>query len=77
MGTISRPPERVHGGMPRDACYYKVKRQFKIWPSARASQALAKCRKSSGHVRKSEKGCLAQAVGLGEMGQCKDGAPVR
>ena len=40
----------------KDSCYYKVKSQYKVWPSARASQALAKCRKHSGNVRKSEKG---------------------
>lgn len=40
----------------KDACYSKVKAQYKVFPSARASQAIAKCRKSSGSVRKSEKG---------------------
>jgi hypothetical protein len=29
----------------RDACYYKVKRRYKIWPSAYASGALVQCRK--------------------------------
>ena len=42
--------------MPKDACYNKIKSQYKIFPSARASQAIAKCRKSKGTVRKSEKG---------------------
>lgn len=40
----------------KDACYKKVKAQYKVFPSARASQAIAKCRKSSGNVRKGEKG---------------------
>lgn len=40
----------------KDACYNKVKAQYKVFPSARASQAIAKCRKSSGSVIKSEKG---------------------
>lgn len=40
----------------KDACYYKVKRQFKVWPSARASQALAKCRESHGQVRRGKEG---------------------
>ena len=40
----------------KDACYRKVKSQYKDFPSARASQAIAKCRKASGDVRKSEKG---------------------
>jgi hypothetical protein len=42
--------------MPKDACYKKVKAQYDVFPSARASQAIAKCRKSSGTVRKSEQG---------------------
>tara|TARA_B100000902_G_scaffold398445_1_gene465230 strand:- start:1295 stop:1480 length:186 start_codon:yes stop_codon:yes gene_type:complete len=29
----------------KDACYHKVKRRYKVWPSAYASGALAKCRK--------------------------------
>ena len=29
----------------RDACYYKVKGRYKVWPSAYASGALTKCRK--------------------------------
>ena len=29
----------------RDACYYKVKSRYKIWPSAYASGALVRCRK--------------------------------
>jgi hypothetical protein len=42
--------------MADDACTKKIKRQYKVWPSARASQAVAKCRKSKGQVRKTEKG---------------------
>ena len=40
----------------KDACYRKVKASYDVFPSARASQALAKCRKASGSVRKTEKG---------------------
>lgn len=29
----------------RDACYYKVKKRYKVWPSAYASGALVRCRK--------------------------------
>ena len=29
----------------RDACYYKVKARYSVWPSAYASGALVKCRK--------------------------------
>lgn len=42
--------------MPKDACYKKVKAQYDVFPSARASQAIAKCRKASGTVRKTEEG---------------------
>ncbi len=42
--------------MPKDACYKKVKASYKTFPSARASQAIAKCRKGKGKVRKTEKG---------------------
>jgi hypothetical protein len=40
----------------KDACYSKVKAQYDVFPSARASQAIAKCRKGSGVVRKTEAG---------------------
>ena len=30
----------------KDACYHKVKRRYKVWPSAYASGALVKCRKA-------------------------------
>ena len=40
----------------KDACYKKVKAQYDVFPSARASQAIAKCRKSSGNVLKTDEG---------------------
>ena len=40
----------------KDACYKKVNASYDVFPSARASQAIAKCRKASGSVRKSEEG---------------------
>ena len=40
----------------KDACYKKVKAQYDVFPSARASQAIAKCRKASGVVKKTEEG---------------------
>ena len=40
----------------KDACYHSVKSRYKVFPSARASQAIAKCRKKKGKVRKTEKG---------------------
>ena len=42
--------------MPKDACYSKVKAQYAVFPSARASQAIAKCRKGSGTVRETKAG---------------------
>jgi hypothetical protein len=36
------------GGVVKDACYDKVKSQYKVFPSAYASGAIAKCRKASG-----------------------------
>ena len=29
----------------KDACYHKVRARYKVWPSAYASGAIAKCRK--------------------------------
>lgn len=29
----------------RDACYHKVKRRYRVWPSAYGSGALSRCRK--------------------------------
>ena len=40
----------------KDSCYYSVKASYAVFPSARASQAIAKCRKSHGQVRKSKAG---------------------
>ena len=46
------------GGSKKDACYSKVKGRYKVWPSAYASGALAKCRKvgAKNWGRKSKKG---------------------
>ena len=40
----------------KDSCYKKVKSSYEVFPSARASQAIAKCRKASGNVKKSSEG---------------------
>tara|TARA_R100001443_G_scaffold43859_1_gene56856 strand:+ start:1244 stop:1462 length:219 start_codon:yes stop_codon:yes gene_type:complete len=39
---ISKPGGKK---MPKDACYRKVKARYKVFPSAYASGAIAKCRK--------------------------------
>ena len=36
------------GGTVKDACYKKVKASYKVFPSAYASGAIAKCRKKGG-----------------------------
>ena len=36
----------------KDACYKKVKAQYKVFPSAYASGAIAKCRKNKGKKKK-------------------------
>lgn len=48
--------ERVELITACDACCQKVKAQYATFPSARASQAIAKCRKKHGAVRKGAKG---------------------
>jgi hypothetical protein len=42
--------------MPHDACYNRVMQSHGGKWSARAAQAVAKCRKKSGHVRKTSAG---------------------
>lgn len=36
----------------KDACYHKVKRTYKVFPSAYASGAIAKCRKRKAGKKK-------------------------
>jgi hypothetical protein len=38
-------PKPYKKGGKKDACYYKVKARYKVWPSAYASGALTRCRK--------------------------------
>lgn len=48
MGKISKskmPKGMKKGGSVKDACYSKVKSRYKVFPSAYASGAIAKCRK--------------------------------
>ena len=59
----------------RDACYYSVKARYAAWPSARASQALAKCRKSKGQVRKSPAGKALKRWGKEKWVNTKTGRP--
>ena len=52
----------------RDACYHKVKRRYKVWPSAYASGALVKCRKVGaknwGNKSKKKKGKKNEGIQL-------------
>ena len=52
--------------MAKDACYKKVKARYKVFPSAYASGAIAKCRKVGAKnwgskVQKKAKGGLVKA----------------
>jgi hypothetical protein len=42
---FERKKKRKKKKAKRDACYYKVKSRYDVWPSAYASGALSKCRK--------------------------------
>tara|TARA_R100001126_G_scaffold46441_2_gene26343 strand:- start:440 stop:748 length:309 start_codon:yes stop_codon:yes gene_type:complete len=55
--------------MPKDACYHKVKARYKVFPSAYASGAIAKCRKvgaanygTGGKKKKKKDGGLMEAI---------------
>tara|TARA_R100001126_G_C4703581_1_gene91369 strand:- start:204 stop:500 length:297 start_codon:yes stop_codon:yes gene_type:complete len=52
--------------MPKDACYHKVKARYKVFPSAYASGAIAKCRKvgaaNYGKSKKKKDGGLMEAI---------------
>jgi len=59
---ISNPPKGKN--MPKDACYKKVKARYKVFPSAYASGAIAKCRKVGASnwgnkVKKAEGGIIS------------------
>lgn len=61
--------------MADDRCTRKVKAEYDVWPSARASQAVAKCRKESGDVRKGEKGASLRRWMKEEWRDTKTGKP--
>ena len=46
-GVIDSPMKQKSPLMLKDACYKKVKASYKVFPSAYASGAIAKCRKNS------------------------------
>ena len=61
--------------MPKDACYHKVKRKFKVFPSAYAGGAIAKCRKvgaanyGTGGKKKKLKRQAAIAINMKKLGK--------
>ena len=59
----------------KDACYKKVKASYDVFPSARASQAIAKCRKQSGSVRKTEEGASLKKWQAEKWVDTKTGKP--
>ena len=44
----TKPTKMKKGGSVKDACYHQVKSSYKVFPSAYASGAIAKCRKKKG-----------------------------
>mgnify|MGYP003638593433 FL=1 len=50
--------------MPKDACYKKVKARYRVFPSAYASGAIAKCRKvgaaNYGNAKKKAEGGVVE-----------------
>ena len=45
LGNSYQPEGELVDEGKKDACYYKVKSRYSVWPSAYASGALVKCRK--------------------------------
>lgn len=58
-----------------DSCYYSVKARYAVFPSARASQAIAACRKKRGHVRKGKPGRNLKRWGAEKWKNTKTGRP--
>jgi hypothetical protein len=61
--------------MPKDSCYKKVKAQYAVFPSARASQAIAKCRKGSGNIKKTKAGANLKRWESEKWQDTKSGKP--
>ena len=45
LAKLNKPKRMAEGGSTKDECYSKVKARYKVFPSAYASGAIAKCRK--------------------------------
>ena len=64
--------------MPKDACYHKVKARYRVFPSAYASGAIAKCRKvgaanygTGGKKKKAKKKAMGGVVNMQGGGEPK------
>ena len=44
---VNKRPKATSPLFKKDACYHKVKARYKVFPSAYASGAIAKCRKKN------------------------------
>ena len=49
--TIEEAKKKKKKKGKKDACYYKAKAKYKVWPSAYASGYLVKCRKKKGKIK--------------------------
>jgi hypothetical protein len=61
--------------MPKDACYHKVKARYRVFPSAYASGAIAKCRKV-GAANYGKGGKKAKKKAMGGVVEMKNGGNV-
>ena len=62
--------------MPKDACYHKVKARYRVFPSAYASGAIAKCRKV-GAANYGKGGKKAKKKAMGGVVEMKNGGKVK
>ena len=67
--------------MPKDACYRKVKARFKVFPSAYAGGAIAKCRKvgaaNYGNAKKKAEGGVVKLKNGGNVTKQKRKRPAK
>jgi|TARA_R110000824_G_scaffold8343_1_gene37733 hypothetical protein len=65
--------------MPKDACYKKVKARYRVFPSAYASGAIAKCRKvgasNYGNAKKKAEGGVIELKNGGSVPKQKRKRP--
>ena len=59
--------------MPKDACYHKVKSRYRVFPSAYASGAIAKCRKvgAANYGKSTKKKATGGVVKMKKGGEAK------